>query len=650
MPQSMECMEMDPFSRRLCVVTDHAGAPEVAESSRALLEETPETPHLQDEPHKECPHVGEGVRFVKVAGRLMVFRFLFLRKWLRGYSFRKLQLDMLAGLTVGVIAIPQSMAYASLAGLPPIYGLYSCTVPLVMYGLFGSCGQLAVGPTAVHAMIIAEFILGEMSSGVDLMEVAGVLAFYSGILRICLGLCNMGFLARLLSHSVTSGFASAAGVMISLSQVRSLTGLPMQRGRTLFQSLYFLALALPSFSWSNAATLAMGAAVIAFLVLVRRVRRLPKWFPSQLIAMVACTTICGVFELNEVIGIQVLESIPSGLPPFSPPLIDEHTSVELYFQPVLVLTAMAFMECISLGQKFSQERGYRLDPSQELFALGMANTFGSLLSGFPVTGSFSRSMVNAHIGAVTPLANVATAVVVASALSFLMPCFYYLPKTCLAGIIISSTVSLIDVDEISWLWKHRLPDRIVWLSAFIATISLGVGPGVIIGVGISFAMLIKNTAKPHTCVLGYVHDDWRDIARFPEARLIPRITILRIDARFAFTNADFFRRVAERTLERWDDTRCLIVDCRAVNGADATSVHMLEDLGASLLARPRPVQLVFGYVKGPLSRYFAKLYGTSSRPKLLTFIDTKSAVEWSQRNMPPWPGDEPEEPVLDFCI
>jgi SulP family sulfate permease len=588
---------------------------------------------------------------VREALKQMVLRFIFLRHWLKGYRLGTFKLDLLAGLTVGVIVIPQSMAYATLAGLPPIAGLYSSLTPLVVYGLLGSCGQLAVGPTAIHAIITAEFVLGELTAqGADHMAVAGALALYSGLLRVVLGLADMGFLANFLSSSVTSGFTSAAGLMIVFSQIRSLTGLTIPRGRTIFQVLYNTATSLPTATWSTAASVAMGTTVLVFLTLIKKVRRLPKWFPSQLIALVACTLVTWLFKLNTAAGIKILETVPAGFPPPTLPVLDPRSPLELYLQPVAVITAMAFMESISLGQRFSRERGYQIDPSQELFAMGMANALGSLFGGFPITGSFGRSIVSAHVGAVTPLSNIPTALVVAAALSFLTPVLYYLPSTCLAGIIISSAWALVEFGELAWLWRHRLPDRVVWLSAFLATLGLGVGPGAIVGVAISFAALIQATATPHTCVLGRVKEDWRDLCRFPNARPVPNVTVLRIDAQLSFTNAAYVRRKIEAALAQWPETRCLAVDCRAVNGCDATAVHMLEDLATALKDRTRPVLLVLAYIKGPFARYIAQLYDDPANAKLMTFTNTNDAVEWGTANLPVWPGDAEKEPVVDFSI
>eukprot|EP01012_Entosiphon_sulcatum_P023591 TRINITY_DN2867_c0_g1_i1.p1 TRINITY_DN2867_c0_g1~~TRINITY_DN2867_c0_g1_i1.p1 ORF type:complete len:638 (-),score=116.18 TRINITY_DN2867_c0_g1_i1:288-2201(-) len=561
-----------------------------------------------------------------------VQRFLFLGKWLRKYSRTKLRADAAAGLTVGTLVVPQAMAYGTLAGLSPVYGLYASLVPLCVYALLGSSGQMAVGPTAIHAMIVAEYVdstRDHFPEGMSAFQVAIVLSLLSGLLRILMGLAGMGFIATFLSSSVISGFTSAAGIMIMLSQLRGLTGLPMQRGRTFVQSAMYLGEALPKAQVATLLTLVISLIVVTFLVLGRRVKRLPQWFPFQLIAMAVCILVSWGARLDRH-GVQITGDIPRGFPPFSVPRF----SLTSYFlEPTLVITCIAFMESISIGKKFARERKYEIDASQELLALGCCNVAGSFFSGFPVTGSFSRSAIAAACGSETPLANAFAAAIVAFCLAVMTPLFFYLPRACLAAIIVASVYRLVEYRQALWLWRSRMDDRWVWLATFLATLGLGVGTGVLIGVFVSFAVLIKGNARPGTAVLGRVCDaagaeDYRDITRFAEAKEINGVLVWRFDSRLVFANSDFFRDSLERLLHQCvamdREVKYIVVDCRGVNNIDSSAVAMLEDFVEAL--QKRGITLVLAQLKGPLRDLFDRLYPNREKAKVRVYRDTTVAI------------------------
>lgn len=504
--------------------------------------------------------------------------------------------DIGAGLTVGVMLIPQGMAYALIAGMPPVYGLYAALVPLVVYAFLGTSGQLAVGPVAVVSLLVAAAVGSvETAASTDYIRLVLVLSLLVGGFQLILGLAGLGSLTSLLSRPVLSGFMSAAAIVIGSTQVKHILGVSIPRGDFL-QTISALWQALPS---THGPTLAMGIGGMLLMLAIRHIsRRTGRKLPDAMIAVLVATLVTWLLRLDET-GLLIVGTVPAGLP--APGLATASWSeIRMLAPTAIIIGLIGFIQSIAVAQSFATRSGDRIHASQELRALGVANILGSVFQAFPSTGGFARSAVNHDAGANTTLASLISAAIVALTLIFLTPLFTYLPQALLGGIILLAVVSLISWGELVRLYRTSRPDAVVLAATFLFTLFLGFVAGIGLGVVLALALFTWQASRPHTARLGRLPGttSYRNTARYEEADEPHGLVILRIDASLFFANMDFVREEVNRALAERPATRIVLLDMYPVNRIDASALHELDVLMSDLAERG--VRLAFAAVKGPV--------------------------------------------------
>lgn len=534
-------------------------------------------------------------------------RFLPILTWGRGYGRADLAGDGIAALIVTVMLIPQSLAYALLAGVPPEIGLYASILPLVAYAVFGSSRTLSVGPVAIVSLMtasaIAKLDLGDPGQAV---AAAAGLALLSGAVLLAMGTLRLGVFANFLSHPVISGFITASGILIAASQLKHLLGIPLE-GHTLTQILRSLAGNLGDV---NAPTLAVGVLAIAFLVWVRSglaagLRRLgvPAGLAGALtkggpiFAVAATTWVTWQFDLAAA-GVDIVGSVPSGLPHLSVPVPDRDLWLAL-LGPAALIALIGFVESVSVAQTLAAKRRQRIDPDQELIGLGTANIASAVSGGIPVTGGFSRSVVNFDSGARTQGAGILTAIGIGFVALYLTPLLWFLPKATLAATIIVAVLTLVDLRVLQRSWRYSRADFAAVLATIALTLLAGVEVGVATGVALSLLLFIHKTSRPHIAEVGLVpgSQHFRNVLRH-HVETDPAILTLRIDGSLYFANA---RRMEDRIYARVigdDALRHVVLMCSAVNEVDLSALETLEAINARL--GDMGLTLHLSEVKGPV--------------------------------------------------
>jgi SulP family sulfate permease len=529
-------------------------------------------------------------------------------EWLGSYNRAMFASDALAAVIVTIMLIPQSLAYALLAGLPAEMGLYASILPLIAYAIFGSSRTLSVGPVAVVSLMTATAVGKIASSGsLGYASAAIAMALLSGMMLIGMGLLRFGHLANLLSHPVVSGFITASGIIIALSQLRHIFGIEAH-GETLPTLLHTLAQGM---SAMNTVTLLTGGAALAFLFWVRGgfaplLRRIG--FSASTAGMLAktgpvlvivATTLASVALGFESRGVALVGEVPSGLPAFSLPTIDLALWRELAVSALLI-SVIGFVESVSVGKTLAAKRRQRVDANQELVALGAANMASAVSGGFPVTGGFSRSIVNFDAGAHTQLASVLTAAGIAIAALTLTPVLYYLPKATLAATIIVAVTSLIDAKLLTLAWRYSRADFTAVAVTIAATLLLGVELGVLSGIAVSIALHLQKTSQPHIAIVGQVPgtEHFRNVERH-QVITHPSIVSMRIDESLYFANAGYMENAIYALIaERNDELKHIILQCTAVNEIDLSALEALEAVTERLTEQG--IQLHLSEVKGPV--------------------------------------------------
>ena len=561
-------------------------------------------------------------------------RVLPLARQLDGYSQNQLNGDLSAGLTVGVMLIPQGMAYALIAGLPPIYGLYASLVPLVVYALFGTSRQLAVGPVAMVSLLVAAAV-GPLAGG-DTQAYIGLallLSLMVGALQFVLGAARFGFLVNFLSHPVLAGFTSAAAFIIGLSQLKHLLGISIERSHYVHEILWT---AVQKAGDVHGLTLALGLGSILLLVGLR------TWkasFPGALAAVAATTVAVWAFDLADA-GVAIVGQVPSGLPaPTLPPL--NMGAVESLVPSALAIGLVGFMESIAVAKVYASRHRYEVDANQELIGLGLANVAGAFFSAYPTTGGLSRTAVNDQSGARTNLAALFSAGVIALTLVFLTPLFYYLPKAVLAAIVMVAVFGLIEWEEAVYLWRVDRSDLALMGVTFVATLGLGIEQGILTGVIVSLGAVIYQTSKPHTAIMGRLPETstYRNLRRNPEALTQSHVVVARMDADLYFANASAFKDLILE-LELNDPVlQTIVVDMYPVNQIDSTGAEALRDVIES--CQRNDITLLLAGVKGPVrdvlddagisdllgtEHFFLEVHGAVQYAEDLADYDEPSAV------------------------
>ncbi|MCB0718722.1 MAG: solute carrier family 26 protein [Bacteroidetes bacterium] len=512
---------------------------------------------------------------------------------LAGYDGGVFRKDLLAGVTVGVILIPQGMAYALVAGLPPIYGLYTSLVPLVVYAFLGTSRQLAVGPTALASLLTASAV-APIAGGdaAKFVALAILLAFMAGIVQIVLGLVRAGFLANFLSRPVLAGFTSAAAVIIGLGQIKHLLGISIPRSdhATEIAASVFVRL-----GESHLPTLAIGIGALLIMIAFRQWK---KTFPAALVALVAGTAITAILHLDGQ-GVAIVGMVPSGLPA---PQIPRASVAEIraLLPGMFTILAIGIIETIAVAKYYASRNGYEIDADKELIALGAAKILGAVFQAYPNTGGFSRTAVNADAGARTQIATLIAATVVALALLFLTPLFFFIPKAVLGAIIILAVWSLFDFHEVAYLWKVDRKDFALMAITFFSTALLGIETGILVGIVSSLAVVLHSSSRPHTAVMGRLPgtDTWRNVDRYPDAITEPGVVVLRLDASLYFANAGYFKSTVSRVVRENPGIKVLVLDLYPVNRIDSSALHALQEQVGML--REEGVSVLFAGAKGPI--------------------------------------------------
>ena len=528
-------------------------------------------------------------------------------EWLRGYSRRSLINDGLAAIIVTIMLIPQSLAYALLAGLPAEMGLYASILPLIAYALFGSSRTLSVGPVAVASLMTASAV-GAVASqgGVDYASAATLLALLGGLMLIAMGLLKFGFVSHFLSQPVVSGFITASAIIIALGQLGPLLGIALQ-GATLPSLGHDLYMQLRE---AHAPTIAVGSGSVVFLLLARY--RLSSWLgalglrgrPAELIVRSAPVLVMAVLiPLSaamsfESAGVPLVGHIPSGLPAFSAPNISWLLIQELAL-PAFLIALIGFIESVSVGKTLGAKRRQRIDPDQELIGLGAANTAAAISGGLPVTGGFSRSVVNFDAGAETQMASVLAALGIALAAVLLTPMLYFLPKAVLAATIVVAVISLIDFETITLARRYRAADFWAVVITINVTLLAGVEMGVLAGVGASVGLHLYHTSRPHFAVVGQVPESehYRNVERH-DVMTAPEILSMRIDESLYFANAAYLEDMVFAQAALREDLLHVILMCPAVNAIDLSALEALEEINTRL--KEKNVALHLSEVKGPV--------------------------------------------------
>ena len=510
------------------------------------------------------------------------------------YDREKLAGDLQAGLTTAVMLIPQGMAYAMLAGLPPIVGLYASLLPLAVYSLFGTSRQLAVGPVAMVSLLVASGVGALAEGGTEAyVAYAVVVALMVGAMQLIMGVARLGFLVNFLSHPVIAGFTSAAALIIGLSQLKHLLGIGLHRSHHVHEIVLEAGRRITEL---EPITLGVGLASIAILLVMKKIN--PGW-PRALVVVVVGTLAVWGLGLHDR-GVAIVGEVPAGLPSPAMPSFDAKAWTGLW-PTALAISLVGFMESISVAKNFSRKNKYELDANRELVALGAANLASAFFRGYPVTGGFSRTAVNAQAGAKTGLAGLITAATIGLTLLFLTPLFYYLPKAVLASIIMVAVFGLVDVKEVRHLWKVNRHDLGLMGLTFAATLTLGIEQGILIGVGASLLWFVVRTTTPHYAVLGRLPgtETYRNVERYPEAMPTPGVLVVRFDAQFYFGNVSFLKQTLNRLLEEHDGpTQALVLDAHGVNQLDSSADGALHEIFEDL--EERKIRLYVAGVKGPV--------------------------------------------------
>ena len=538
---------------------------------------------------------------------MQLAKYLPILDWGRYYDRSTLTNDLVAALIVTIMLIPQSLAYALLAGLPPEMGLYASMLPIIFYAIFGTSRALAVGPVAVVSLLTVAAVSKIAVPGTSEYILAAItLAFLSGLILFALGLFRLGFLANFLSHPVIAGFITATGIIIAVSQLKNILGIDAH-GHTIPDLSRSLAHNLSGLNWITAV---IGVVTTGFLFWVRKgllplldslgvAPRIASIIvkAGPIAAIVATTLVVWFFDLTAK-GVQVVGDVPKGLPPFTMPSLSMDMWSNLIGAAILI-SIIGFIESVSVAQTLAAKKRQRIDPDQELIGLGAANLGASLTGGFPVTGGFSRSVVNYDAGADTPAAGAYTAIGLAGASLFLTPLIFHLPKATLAATIIVAVLSLVDFSVLKKTWHHSKADFAAVISTISITLLMGVELGISAGVTVSILIHLYKSSRPHMAIVGQVPktEHYRNILRH-DVLTDPKILTIRVDESLYFANTRYLEdRIYDEVAQQLE-LQHVVLMCSAVNTIDMSALQSLEAINERLYAGG--VTFHFSELKGPV--------------------------------------------------
>ena len=578
----------------------------------------------------------------------LVAQYLPILEWGRTYNGSVLTNDLVAAIIVTIMLIPQSLAYALLAGLPPVVGLYASILPLVAYAIFGTSRTLAVGPVAVVSLMTASAAGAVAAQGTALyLEAAITLAALSGVMLALLGFLRMGFLANLLSHPVISGFITASGILIATSQLKHILGVTAG-GDNWPEMLGGLASTINTI---NPWTLAVGIPATLFLFWVRKGLK-PNLVKLGLtpraadiaakagpVVAVIATILAAVGLDLEDRGVNLVGAIPQGLPPFALPSTDLGLIGQLWV-PALLISIIGFVESVSVAQTLAAKRRQRIAPNQELIGLGASNIASAFSGGYPVTGGFARSVVNFDAGAETPAAGAYTAVGIALAGLFLTPLLYSLPIATLAATIIVAVLSLVDLKTPGQLWNYSKADFAAHMATIAITLLAGVELGVIASVGVGLLLYLWRASRPHAAIVGRVPETehFRNVDRH-KVFTVPHVLSIRIDESLTYLNARWLEEYVLEEIADRPDVRHLILMCSAVNEIDASGLESLEAINHRMI--DAGIGLHLSEVKGPVMDRLKRTHFVEELNGQVFLSQNRAFRELSAN------GGPPVEPIAD---
>jgi sulfate permease, SulP family len=528
-----------------------------------------------------------------IAGKLKGY--LPILEWLPNYKKDYLQGDLSAGLTVGIMLIPQGMAYAMLAGLEPIHGLYAVTIPLILYAIFGTSRQLAVGPVAMVSLLTAAGIASlNASSPEQYLLYALTLAFLVGLIQFGMGALRLGFVVNFLSHPVINGFTSAAAIIIGLSQIKHLFRINLPNSEHIQEMAVAIYQNIGDIHW-----ITFGIGVIG-IVIIKYGKKIHKSFPAPLVAVIIGIALVSGFDLTSQ-GVKIVGDVPSGLPSFSSPSFDLATWKTL-FPIALTISLVGFAESFAVAKTIqAKHKNYRLDANQELIALGMANFGAAFFKGYPVTGGFSRTAVNNDAGAKTTMASIFSAILIVLTLLFFTGLFYNLPSAILAAVVLVAVSGLIDFKEPIHLWHKDKADFAMLIATFLITLTLGIETGIISGMVLSLLVVIYRASRPHMAQLGRVPGTnvFRNIDRFQNLEVRDDMLMIRVDGPIYFANVEFIKEKLDKwILNKKERVKMIVFNMESVTNIDSTGAHELNEWILSW--RKADIDICMTSIKGPV--------------------------------------------------
>lgn len=544
--------------------------------------------------------------------------------WVSTYKKSYLIHDLLAGLTVGIILVPQGMAYAMIAGLPPVHGLYASLFPILTYAFLGTSRKIAVGPVAMDSLLVA-LGLGTLAiTGVEnYIKMVVVLVLMVGAIQFILGVLRMGFLVNFLSKPVISGFTSAAAIIIILSQLKNLLGISVASSTRIYETVPNILFKLGEINWFD---FGIGLAGIAFLL---GFKKWNKNIPGILIIVVMGMLAVYLFQMKSL-GIELVGAVPKGLPSLILPTLNFEDIQQLW--PIAITLALVgYLEAISIGKALEDKSGEEtIRPNQELIALGTSNMVGSLFQAYPVTASFSRSAISYDAGTKTNLSAIFSAVLVLLTLLFLTPLFQYLPIAILASIIMVSVVKLIDVEYCKNLWVNRKDEFLVLTTTFCITLFVGITQGIIIGVLFSLLLMVYRTSKPHFVEIGAIgnSDYYKNVIRFADEVIVRNdLLIVRFDSQLYFGNSGFFKKQLLKQMRlKGPKLKGIILNAESINYIDATAADMLTKVIHDIRVSGKQF-----YIAGAIGPTRDIIFNTGIIEELqreFLFVKTKEAVDF----------------------
>ncbi|MCA9924464.1 MAG: solute carrier family 26 protein [Anaerolineales bacterium] len=541
--------------------------------------------------------------------QLKLSQYMPILNWLPNYQRNYFVGDLLAGVIVAIMLVPQGMAYALLAGLPPEVGLYAGILPLILYGIFGTSRSLAVGPVAIASLMVAAGVMHLAEPGSSAyLQYALTLALLVGLLQAVMGLLRVGFLVNFLSHPVLVGFTAGAAILIGFSQLKHLLGVSIPRTEYFYESVLFVAAHIGE---TSVLTVAIGLVGIGLLLYFKYGlgKQLKQWGVSNslavpiaksgpLVVVLLGTLLVWGLGLHESAHISIVGDVPGGLPSLTLPTF-ELPVLQALLPTAIAISMVGYMESISVAKSLASKRRQRIDANQELIALGVANLGATFTGGYPVTGGFSRSVVNFSAGANTGMASIITAVLIALTVIFLTPFFYFLPNAMLAAIILVAVANLIDIKSIKHVWRYNKRDAAALFVTFFAVLAVGVETGILIGVGAAIALFIWRSSKPHVAVVGRLGDSetYRNVLRHP-VQTWPHVVIMRMDENLYFANTKYLEDTVLNLVAECREIEYFVLVGTAVNVIDASALETLESLIHQL--KDAGVAFHLAAIKGPV--------------------------------------------------